>query len=469
MVGALTIPATVSLTTTAVVVLFGLLAMGFSSARGYRDLRWFAVCASAAAVYTACSVVVTLPAIPGGVLAWASRISLCAGGVHGAAWFRYVSVQQGRPTNRFEWFMIWTGLAFAVTALVPGLVITDTLAVRHVTWLGVTYRDMLPSPFGLLCLSFYQFGILALCVFYARQWWRRKPWAAGHAIGFLVLFAASVNDGLAVANIIQAPYFLDVGFLGVVAAIGVSVAGRFLADAAELASATGQLRRTQEQLVQRERLAAIGEVAAVVAHEVRNPLCVIFNAVAGLRHEETANADRAALLVVLKEEAERLNRTVAALLDFARPFQVKRVSTPVASLVSSAIEAAEHQADRPDVRVEMSVDPAMPDVQLDPDLVRQALVNLLVNAMQAVGPDGIVRCGASLGDDGALRVEVSDDGAGIPADLSERVFAPFFTTRATGTGLGLSLVRRIAEAHGGTVSLMRGDKPGATFGLSLPK
>lgn len=224
-----------------------------------------------------------------------------------------------------------------------------------------------------------------------------------------------------------------------------------------------RLADAQRERVQRERLAALGELAAVVAHEVRNPLGAIFNALSVLTRLVPAEGDAPGMLAIVREESGRLNQIVSDLLDFARPHAPTPKPEPIAPLVESAVESVRMRFPR--ARIEVFEDGGPVVAWADARMLRQALVNLVVNAVHA-SPEGepiVVRVigGAS------VRIEVEDQGPGVPAELAARVFEPFFTTRASGSGLGLSVVQRVAEAHGGRVELASPETGGAVFTLTF--
>jgi PAS domain S-box-containing protein len=230
------------------------------------------------------------------------------------------------------------------------------------------------------------------------------------------------------------------------------------------------LARTQAELVKRERLAALGELAAVVAHEVRNPLGVIFNSVSSLKRLDPGG-EAPMLLEMVGEEADRLNRIVGDLLDFARPHEPALRPEAVPALLQSVREAA-LAATSAAVQIALEVPGDLPRVPLDARMLRQALLNLVVNAIQAMPRGGAVTLRAGRGLRGGrphLRLEVSDTGPGIPAGTAERMFQPFFTTKATGTGLGLAVVKRIVEDHRGEVTVDSREGQGSTFTLWLPE
>jgi PAS domain S-box-containing protein len=233
------------------------------------------------------------------------------------------------------------------------------------------------------------------------------------------------------------------------------------------------LGQAQGQLVKRERLAALGELAAVVAHEVRNPLGVIFNSVTSLKRlvMATATGDTNMLLDIVGEEADRLNRIVGDLLDFARSAEPAPVPTDLERLLEEVLETARGALNPQNLTVVREVDPQLPKVPTDERLMRQALLNLALNALQAMPRGGQltlrVRPSEHHGKQ-IVRIEVEDTGVGIPSELGERIFEPFFTTKATGTGLGLAVVRRIVEDHRGEVEVNSAVGRGTCVSVLLP-
>ena len=232
----------------------------------------------------------------------------------------------------------------------------------------------------------------------------------------------------------------------------------------ELRRSYADLSRTQKRLVEQERLAALGELSAVVAHEVRNPLAAIFNSVGSLRRMLEPTGDAELLLGVIDEEADRLNRTVGDLLDFARPAQPSLRPEALDRLVEETLSVA--LAREGGIQVTRDYAP-VPPVPLDARQVRQALLNLVVNAVQAMPRGGRLHVRSRV-DGGYARLEIGDSGPGIPSEMRKKVFEPFFTTKATGTGLGLAVVRRIVESHGGTVEALDAPGAGALFALRFP-
>jgi GAF domain-containing protein/two-component sensor histidine kinase len=233
----------------------------------------------------------------------------------------------------------------------------------------------------------------------------------------------------------------------------------------DLRRSYAQLARAQQQLIQGERLAALGELSAVVAHEVRNPLGVIFNSIGSLRRLLRPAGDAKMLFEIVEEEADRLNRIVGDLLDFARPSTPELRPEQLHRVVEDAVGAALGQQGS-GIEVAREIDPAVPPVTMDARLVRQAVLNVAVNAIQAMPRGGRITIRTRREGAQAL-LEIEDTGAGIAEELRGRIFEPFFTTKASGTGLGLAVVKRIVEGHGGAVSV-RSAPGGTVFALRFP-
>lgn len=460
----LTLPCSLSITSGVVGLLAALLVFGMSSAPGWYELRWFAACAAFAALFNLSNALVTLRVeLP--ILLVACRLTLLFAGLHGVAWFFYTAARERRRLSRWEGALVAGGLVLSGLALVPGVLLENRLFVRHVAVLDVTYADAPPTSLGSFAFLYYGFCSLLLFVRYVHRSVRVGGETA-HCIALFAVIAGSLHDSLATLGIINHPYVLDLSLLVLVLAVGGSLVSRFVASAFALEKSSRELAIAQDKLVKRERLAALGELSAVVAHEVRNPVAVVFNAVAQLRKVGPGGAEHKELLDIVQEEAERLRDTVSELLDFARPHPPLLAAAAIDDVVRGAIAAALRGAGAAAEMVESSFEEDIAPVSCDERLVHQAVVNLVANALQAVNRRRPVRVTVS-SKHSYVAVVVSDDGDGIPRDLQERVFTPFFSTRPSGTGLGLAVVRRCAEAHAGTVELRTTQGGGATFELRL--
>jgi two-component system sensor histidine kinase HydH len=250
------------------------------------------------------------------------------------------------------------------------------------------------------------------------------------------------------------------------------------ADAATIQAQLTRLERTQRALVQQEKLAGIGRLAAGVAHEVRNPLGVIRASAAMVQESFDPHEDPHRALGFICEEIDRLEGLISGLLTFARPTEIDAQPVVFDKLVERAIALARTDASAHGVELETRFEPGLPPIEGDPDLLCQVVYNLVLNAIQILEGGGriAVRVSPSVGRTAraaGVRVDVIDDGPGVPAELAEQIFEPFVTTRASGTGLGLPMAMRLIEAHGGRLALVPGgglgtDGRGACFRIEIP-
>ena len=237
--------------------------------------------------------------------------------------------------------------------------------------------------------------------------------------------------------------------------------------AAVIRSQMEAINAARARLVQSEKLAALGQLSATIAHEVRNPLAVIRSAAQSLAETlpaDDAEAGRACSFIAA--EIDRLTSVTGSLLAFARPLAVRERPVTVRALFDGAALLAADDLRAKDVRLARSEPAGLPPVQADEDLIRQVLLGLLANAATAVPRGGAVTL-AARAVDGAVELDVADTGPGVPRDLRARIFEPFFTTRPHGTGLGLAVARHIVEAHGGRIEVGDGADGGARFTIRL--
>ncbi len=256
---------------------------------------------------------------------------------------------------------------------------------------------------------------------------------------------------------------LALGFCGAVAGLlsGFSVARRM----------TQQLELRERETLRSEQLAAVGQLAAGLAHELRNPLTsmkILIQTAA----EQPENASlQGCDLEILEEEIDRLEVLVRSFLDFARPPSLAKKFFDVRGLVDQTIHLISGPASKN--RVDILYQPSEQEllIEADPVQIRQVLLNLLLNALNVLPCGGeieIVVKAIGNGDLRELEIQVKDSGPGIPEDLEERIFEPFFSTTETGTGLGLAICKRIIQAHQGTICVNSGSSGGAVFIVRLP-
>lgn len=250
---------------------------------------------------------------------------------------------------------------------------------------------------------------------------------------------------------------------------------RLLAE--KLAETNRQLAQAQEEARRSERLAALGQLSAGLAHELRNPLAVIKGSAETLaRKLQSADPLTTEVAGYISSEVNRLNAFVTRFLDFARPAKLERRPEQIPPLVERALKAARDRWPQAAVEVERHYAEILPAINLDPDQCEQVFTNLVLNAYEAMaGHDGKLRVAvAPVNSDGRRGVEINieDSGPGIPAEIREQIFNPFFTTKKQGVGLGLSIVSKIVDDHRGWIRVMTphaGEGQGACFRVFFPE
>ena len=229
---------------------------------------------------------------------------------------------------------------------------------------------------------------------------------------------------------------------------------------------TRELEEAQEQLVRREKLAVLGQLAGGVGHELRNPLGSIKNAVYFLNMVlEVDDPEVQEALQILKREVARSEATIESLLEFARP--KPPVSRPVD--VNELILAALNRDPLPqNVTVETLLADSLPMIDGDPDQVAMVFGNLILNSIQAMEDGGLLTVKSDAPDDSWITISFTDTGVGVSQEDMKNIFEPLFTTKAKGIGLGLALSRSIAESHGGTIEVQSELGEGSIFTIRLP-
>jgi two-component system sensor histidine kinase HydH len=243
-----------------------------------------------------------------------------------------------------------------------------------------------------------------------------------------------------------------------------------------LEDALGKVRKTQDLLVQSEKLAALGEMAARIAHEIKNPLTVIGGFAARLAREvnrgDRDHPQTARYTEIILKEVTRLERTVQQTLSFSREgvsdFQPVNINTEIRDVLRMFQDELEESG----IAREVNLSKNIPEIAVDPDQIRQVLWNLVANAVQAMGKGGkltlVTRQAREEEGDGVVLL-IRDTGGGIPHDVVHNIFNPFFTTKPEGTGLGLPIVHAIVEKHGGTIHLDNREGEGVTFSIFLQR
>jgi signal transduction histidine kinase len=413
-----------------------------------------------------------------GSLAHAGAILAAAVNLHFV--MRYAKVHRARQLAAAAYAVALVGLVLLASGAWWS---TDGLSIRTGSVLGNRVTHVVASP-TVLALLFYVTTVIeaaASQILLVIVYRSGKREALFSCIGGLFVLLAAANDVLLVTGTrVDAVYLLPHAFMLYAAGIASTLLFRYQIatgelqqvestlreTTAELRHSHAELRELQDELVKKKQLAAVGELAAAIAHEVRNPLAIIVNAVSSLRRQAVRDQDREMLLGIVDEETERLNRLVSNLLRFARPVSVQRTSVGLAELAQhTQISAREHT-------VNVAVEQGAPlQIPADASLLRMALDNLVENACHALPPGSDLQIVIGAGEiEGTpcAKIEVRDRGHGMDKEVLARAMDPFFTTRPSGTGLGLPIVQRIAEAHGGRLELSSEPGHGTTVRLLLP-
>ena len=249
---------------------------------------------------------------------------------------------------------------------------------------------------------------------------------------------------------------------------------RYREVAEALAETNRQLAQAQEERRRSERLAALGQLSAGLAHELRNPLGVIKGSAEMLdKRAQGADALTRELAGYISTEVNRLNTLVTRFLDFARPSNLHLRPEPITPLIERALKSAHDRYPEAKVEVERNYAEGLPPVPLDADMCEQVFTNLFMNSYEAMeSGGGKLRVSiAPVHSDGrkGVEIEVADTGPGIPTELAQQIFNPFFTTKKTGIGLGLSIVSKIVDDHHGTIRITSEPGGGACFRVFLPE
>lgn len=274
-------------------------------------------------------------------------------------------------------------------------------------------------------------------------------------------YAASQYAELVVFNVIG----LTVGFL---AASQRRVTARFREAAASLEAAYRELRDSQESLRRADRLSALGEIAAGLAHEIRNPLASVNGALEIITSRVQAGTPEAEFSGLASKELARLDGLVTEFLDYAHPHTPDRRDARLEDTIEHVAALLRPESEQAGVSIDVERTDLLPEVFIDREQIQQVIFNLTLNAIQASPRGGSVRI-RQHGEHDSVVVDVIDEGPGIPQELVGRIFDPFFTTKEKGTGLGLAISHRIVTAHGGTIEIRPNPERGTCFRMRLPR
>jgi two-component system sensor histidine kinase HydH len=228
-----------------------------------------------------------------------------------------------------------------------------------------------------------------------------------------------------------------------------------------------ELQDNFERMKRAERLYAVGQLSAGLAHEIRNPLAGIEGAAAVLQQDSGPGERRHEFLEIIQKECRRLNRLLTNFLDFARPRAPAYLQVDVGQLIDSVMGLAAHAIGRQNIVLRKDMPANLPALECDPEQLKQVLLNLTINAIQAM-PNGGEVVLAARQQDAKVLIQIGDQGGGISAEDLDKIFDPFFTTKEDGTGLGLSVAYQIVGQHGGVLTAENNLDKGTTFSVLLP-
>lgn len=231
-----------------------------------------------------------------------------------------------------------------------------------------------------------------------------------------------------------------------------------------LTEQTGRVLEIEDQLRRADRLSTLGELAAGMAHELRNPLASIKGTAEILKGDYRPEDRKYEFISIMVKEVERLNRVVEEFLRFARPIPLQTADVDLGEEIGSVIHLVKGQAAGVNVEI---IPFAIPRIKADREKLVQVFLNIILNAIQAMPDGGRLTISASEAN-GHVDVSFRDTGSGIPEENRDKLFKPFFTTKRSGTGLGLAISNRIVEAHGGKITFESEEGKGTTFKISLP-
>jgi len=228
-----------------------------------------------------------------------------------------------------------------------------------------------------------------------------------------------------------------------------------------------ELVKTQQKLIQAERFAAIGEAAAHLSHEIKNPLMLMAGFARQVRRKLPGNSPENEKLGIISKEALRLEKMLIEVRDFTRPHKLQIDKHRINRLISDVLKIFEDEMQRLNIRCTLDLQADLPPVDMDRDQIQQVLINLIKNSMEVMPEGGVLIISSGL-ESGRIRTSVQDSGVGIPPDKMKNIFSPFFTTKDKGTGLGLAISYRIVQDHGGDIFVDSEPGKGTRFTFYLP-
>jgi two-component system sensor histidine kinase HydH len=230
----------------------------------------------------------------------------------------------------------------------------------------------------------------------------------------------------------------------------------------------GEVRRLQAEIRRKEKLAAIGGLAAGVAHEIRNPLSSIKGIASYYKSKFEDGSEDKEMAGVMIEEVDRLSRVISELLEFARPTKLNMKPSDINELLKHSTRLVEQEAAANKIGIQLNLASDSVEADADADRMTQCFLNLFLNALQAMESGGQLTVSSSTVVNGKVAIDIKDNGSGISAKDLSKIFDPYFTTKPKGTGLGLAIVHKIIEAHGGQIRVRSTIGQGTVFSIVLP-
>jgi len=262
-------------------------------------------------------------------------------------------------------------------------------------------------------------------------------------------------------------FIVTILIVGIISFYFLIARNNYLLTASALRDAEEKNKIIMEKMKQTERLSTLGEFSAGIAHEIKNPLASIKNFTQLLPDEYGDPNFRKEFIELVTREVNRINRIVNGLLDYARPRKVELLKVNIPELVDETLSALNANFDEHPITIKKTYN-QIPPVEIDPEQIRQVLLNLLLNAVEAMPDGGTIKISIQEIEREEVEIEVSDSGWGISDEKLKEIFNPFVTTKEGGTGLGLSIVQRIVNEHGGRIEVESKKKQGTQFKLFLP-
>jgi len=278
----------------------------------------------------------------------------------------------------------------------------------------------------------------------------------------------SIMPGYAVDQLLDIPIVCAAGTLsGVLVERERKQRAQLARTTQQLNDVYQQLQRNFDQMKRAERLYAVGQLAAGLAHEIRNPLASITGACGILQRNARLEEKHRKVLAVIDKECQRLTRLLSDFLDFARPRTPKYQIVQAGVLLNSVLDLAMHAIGQKPISLRRDIQTDLPAIECDPELLKQVMLNLILNGIQAMPGGGELIVSAAV-HNGKIRLRITDEGCGIAQENREKIFDPFFTTKESGTGLGLPVAHQIMEQHGGVLTAEANQRKGMTFTALLP-